>query len=119
MEQTDSDTQATIRNDYFWNHYPVAAMFVNEERIRNCLHRQKLLSVGQLIQESRQDLRRIVNLGEKSIDRIESYLTEVGLSLADSNLGNALNEAAKRMGYELRQHDVEKAVNNATRKPVK
>jgi hypothetical protein len=106
-------------SEYFWDHYPIAAMFVNEERIRNCLHREKILTVGQLIGYSRHDLKRIVNLGEKSIDRIELYLTYEGLTLRNADLGLALVDAAKRMGYEIRQKDVSQVVNHSTRIPVK
>jgi len=52
-------------------------------RSYNCLKREGVLTVGELVQKTEQDLLNIKNFGQKSIDEVRGKLTEMGLSLAD------------------------------------
>jgi DNA-directed RNA polymerase subunit alpha len=56
-------------------------------RSYNCLKREGVSSVGELVQKSEQDLLDIRNFGQKSIDEVRAKLAEMGLSLADSRGG--------------------------------
>ncbi len=56
-------------------------------RSYNCLKREGIHTVGELVSRSRQDLLDIRNFGEKSIDEVQAKLAEMGLSLKDANLG--------------------------------
>jgi len=50
-------------------------------RALNCLKRDNIIYVGELIQKNYEDLRAIKNLGRKAIDNIRATLGEAGLSL--------------------------------------
>lgn len=50
-------------------------------RVRNCLNREKILTLGQLINYRRDELLQIQNLGKVCITEIESSLSEYGLTL--------------------------------------
>ena len=52
-------------------------------RSYNCLKREGVDSVGDLVQKSEQDLLDIRNFGQKSIDEVRAKLEEMGLGLAD------------------------------------
>jgi DNA-directed RNA polymerase subunit alpha len=52
-------------------------------RSYNCLKREGVSSVGELVQKTEQDLLDIRNFGQKSIDEVKGKLQEMGLSLAD------------------------------------
>ncbi len=56
-------------------------------RSYNCLKREGVSTVGELVQKSEQDLLDIRNFGQKSIDEVRAKLVEMGLSLADSRGG--------------------------------
>ncbi len=56
-------------------------------RSYNCLKREGVTSVGQLVDKSEQDLLDIRNFGQKSIDEVKLKLAEMGLSLKQRNLG--------------------------------
>ena len=56
-------------------------------RSYNCLKREGIHSVGELISRSEQDLLDIRNFGAKSIDEVKAKLVEMGLSLKDSAPG--------------------------------
>ena len=56
-------------------------------RSYNCLKREGIHSVGELLSRSEQDLLDIRNFGQKSIDEVKSKLAEMGLSLKDSAPG--------------------------------
>jgi DNA-directed RNA polymerase subunit alpha len=56
-------------------------------RSYNCLKREGIHSVGELISRSEQDLLDIRNFGAKSIDEVKLKLHEMGLSLKDSAPG--------------------------------
>ncbi len=58
-------------------------------RSYNCLKREGVSTVGELVQKSEQDLLDIRNFGQKSIDEVRMKLTEMGLSLADYSGGGA------------------------------
>jgi DNA-directed RNA polymerase subunit alpha len=50
-------------------------------RSYNCLKREGVVNVGQLVEKSEQDLLDIRNFGQKSIDEVKQKLAEMGLSL--------------------------------------
>ncbi|HEY6739091.1 MAG TPA: DNA-directed RNA polymerase subunit alpha, partial [Actinopolymorphaceae bacterium] len=56
-------------------------------RSYNCLKREGIHTVGELISRSEQDLLDIRNFGAKSIDEVKQKLAAVGLSLKDSAPG--------------------------------
>jgi DNA-directed RNA polymerase subunit alpha len=50
-------------------------------RSYNCLKREGVTTVGELSEQSEEDLLEIRNFGQKSIDEVKAKLTELGLSL--------------------------------------
>ena len=56
-------------------------------RSYNCLKREGIHTVGELITRSEQDLLDIRNFGSKSIDEVKTKLAELGLGLKDSASG--------------------------------
>ena len=56
-------------------------------RSYNCLKREGIHTVGELITRSEQDLLDIRNFGQKSIDEVKAKLAEMGLALKDSPAG--------------------------------
>ncbi len=56
-------------------------------RSYNCLKREGIHTVGELISRSEQDLLDIRNFGSKSIDEVKGKLVEMGLALKDSAPG--------------------------------
>ncbi|GAB3191337.1 DNA-directed RNA polymerase subunit alpha [Nesterenkonia suensis] len=56
-------------------------------RSYNCLKREGIHTVGELVARSEADLMDIRNFGAKSIDEVKDKLTELGLSLKDSPAG--------------------------------
>ena len=56
-------------------------------RSYNCLKREGVHTVGELITRSEQDLLDIRNFGSKSIDEVKAKLAEMGLALKDSPAG--------------------------------
>jgi len=56
-------------------------------RSYNCLKREGIHTVGELITRSEQDLLDIRNFGSKSIDEVKAKLAEMGLGLKDSPAG--------------------------------
>ena len=56
-------------------------------RSYNCLKREGIHTVGELVSRSEQDLPAIRNFGSKSIDEVKEKLTELGLALKDSAPG--------------------------------
>ena len=56
-------------------------------RSYNCLKREGIHTVGELISRSEQDLLDIRNFGAKSIDEVKAKLHEMGLALKDSAPG--------------------------------
>lgn len=53
-------------------------------RSYNCLKREGIHTVGELVSRSEQDLLDIRNFGSKSIDEVKAKLAELGLALKDS-----------------------------------
>ena len=60
-------------------------------RSYNCLKREGIHTVGELVTRSEADLMDIRNFGAKSIDEVKAKLTELGLSLKDSPAGMDLS----------------------------
>jgi len=56
-------------------------------RSYNCLKREGIHSVGELVARSEQDLLDIRNFGAKSIEEVKQKLTDMGLALKDSPPG--------------------------------
>ena len=56
-------------------------------RSYNCLKREGIHAVGELISRSEQDLLDIRNFGQKSIDEVKGKLGSMGLALKDSPPG--------------------------------
>ena len=52
-------------------------------RSYNCLKREGVQTVGELVQKTEQDLLDIRNFGQKSIEEVKQKLQEMGLGLAD------------------------------------
>ena len=50
-------------------------------RSYNCLKREGVTTVGELVQKAEEDLLEIRNFGQKSIDEVKAKLEEMGLSL--------------------------------------
>jgi len=50
-------------------------------RVFNCLRRNKITKVGQLLEKSEQELLSLKKLGRKSLEEIQQYLKERGLAL--------------------------------------
>ncbi|MDR2257094.1 DNA-directed RNA polymerase subunit alpha [Galactobacter valiniphilus] len=63
-------------------------------RSYNCLKREGIHSVGELVARSEADLMDIRNFGAKSIDEVKAKLVELGLSLKDSPAGYDLSAHA-------------------------
>ena len=56
-------------------------------RSYNCLKREGIHTVGELVNRSEADLMDIRNFGSKSIDEVKAKLTSMGMSLKDSPVG--------------------------------
>ena len=56
-------------------------------RSYNCLKREGIHTVGELVNRSEADLLDIRNFGSKSIDEIKAKLVSMGMSLKDSPVG--------------------------------
>lgn len=54
-------------------------------RSYNCLKREGVTTVGELVQKSEEDLLEIRNFGQKSIDEVKAKLEELGLSLSNKD----------------------------------
>ncbi|GAC1535408.1 MAG: DNA-directed RNA polymerase subunit alpha [Marmoricola sp.] len=67
-------------------------------RSYNCLKREGIHTVGELVTRSEQDLMDIRNFGAKSIDEVKAKLVEMGLSLKDSAPG--FDPAAALAAYD-------------------
>lgn len=65
-------------------------------RSYNCLKREGIHTVGELVSRSEQDLLDIRNFGSKSIDEVKEKLVELALSLKDSAPGFDPLQAADR-----------------------
>ena len=51
------------------------------ERPRNCLKRAQVNTIGELVEQTADDLLAITNFGQKSLDEVIQRLDERGLSL--------------------------------------
>ncbi|MEV2276008.1 DNA-directed RNA polymerase subunit alpha [Nocardiopsis sp. NPDC049922] len=69
-------------------------------RSYNCLKREGIHSVGELVARSEQDLLDIRNFGAKSIDEVKQKLVDMGLSLKDSPPGFDPSAAADSYGSD-------------------
>src|SRR5680860_941714 len=56
-------------------------------RSYNCLKREGVSTVGELVQKTEQDLLDIRNFGSKSIDEVKAKLAEMGLGLSEYGYG--------------------------------
>jgi DNA-directed RNA polymerase subunit alpha len=62
---------------------PIEALDLSE-RPRNCLRRAQIQSVGELVEQTPEDLLNITNFGQKSLEEVVAKLDELGLSLQAS-----------------------------------
>ncbi len=60
---------------------PIEALDLSE-RPRNCLRRAQIDTVGDLVQQTREDLLDITNFGQKSLEEVVSKLDELGLGIS-------------------------------------
>jgi DNA-directed RNA polymerase subunit alpha len=67
-------------------------------RSYNCLMREGIHTVSELVSRSEQDLMDIRNFGQKSIDEVTAKLAELGLSLKDAQPGADPYGAFERFG---------------------
>ena len=58
------------------------------QRSYNCLKREGIHTIGELVDRSERDLLNIRNFGQKSIDEVKDKLNTLGLSLKQSPLGD-------------------------------
>ncbi len=58
------------------------------QRSYNCLKREGIHTIGELVDRSERDLLNIRNFGQKSIDEVKEKLESLGLSLKQSALGD-------------------------------
>ncbi len=65
-------------------------------RSYNCLKREGIHTVGELVARSEEDLLDIRNFGSKSIDEVKETLAGLGLALRDSNPGFDPMQAIER-----------------------
>jgi DNA-directed RNA polymerase subunit alpha len=72
-------------------------------RSYNCLKREGIHTVGELVTRSEQDLMDIRNFGAKSIDEVKAKLVEMGLALKDSAPG--FDPAAALAAYDEDDYD--------------
>ena len=73
-------------------------------RSYNCLKREGIHSVGELVARSEPDLMDIRNFGAKSIDEVKAKLVSMGLALKDSPPGFEPESALG--GYDDEDDDV-------------
>jgi DNA-directed RNA polymerase subunit alpha len=59
---------------------PIEALDLSK-RLRNCLRRAQVQSVGELIEKTEEDLLNITNFGQKSLEEVVAKLDELGFSL--------------------------------------
>ncbi len=69
-------------------------------RSYNCLKREGIHTVGELLSRSEQDLLDIRNFGAKSIDEVKAKLVEMGLNLKDSAPGFDPQAALESGAYD-------------------
>ena len=62
---------------------PIEALDLSE-RPRNCLRRAQIQTVGELVEQTADELLNITNFGQKSLEEVTAKLDELGLSLAVS-----------------------------------
>ena len=55
------------------------------ERPMNCLGRENITTVGQILEYTEDDLLNLTNFGQKSLDELVAKLDELGLSLPTSS----------------------------------
>ena len=63
---------------------PIEALDLSE-RPRNCLRRAQIQTVGELVDQTADELLNITNFGQKILDEVAAKLDELGLSLRVSN----------------------------------
>ncbi len=82
-------------------------------RSYNCLKREGIHTVGELVARSEEDLLDIRNFGSKSIEEVKLRLHEMGLALKDSAPG--FDPLSATLSRELRQDDAETERTTTTR----
>lgn len=86
-------------------------------RTYNCLKKANILTIGELVQHSEQDLMNIRNFGKKSLTEVREKLAQLGLSL--KRIGDiGLSEGFEDMGDEEEEEGDEGAVEAEIEEPV-
>ncbi|HET6455681.1 MAG TPA: DNA-directed RNA polymerase subunit alpha [Armatimonadota bacterium] len=86
-------------------------------RTYNCLKKANILTIGELVQHSEQDLMNIRNFGKKSLTEVREKLAQLGLSL--KRIGDiGLSEDFEDMGDEEEEEGGEGAVEAEIEEPV-
>ena len=67
-------------------------------RTLNCLKRAAIYKVGEALEKSRDELLRIRNFGEKSLDELDERLREIGITHPGLRLDDAPSEAKEPVG---------------------
>jgi DNA-directed RNA polymerase subunit alpha len=84
LAETDSVTVGPAEDDSAPSDYAITIEELNlSVRSYNCLKREGLNTVGDLVQKSETELMDIRNFGQKSIDEVKTKLEELGLGLRE------------------------------------
>jgi DNA-directed RNA polymerase subunit alpha len=84
LAETDSVTVGPAEDDSAPSDYAITIEELNlSVRSYNCLKREGLNTVGDLVQKSEAELMDIRNFGQKSIDEVKTKLEELGLGLRE------------------------------------
>ena len=84
LAETDSVTVGPAEDDSAPSDYAITIEELNlSVRSYNCLKREGLNTVGDLVQKSETELMDIRNFGQKSIDEVKAKLEELGLALRE------------------------------------
>jgi DNA-directed RNA polymerase subunit alpha len=84
LAETDSVTVGPAEDDSAPSDYAITIEELNlSVRSYNCLKREGLNTVGDLVQKSETELMDIRNFGQKSIDEVKAKLEELGLGLRE------------------------------------
>jgi DNA-directed RNA polymerase subunit alpha len=94
IEIGPSDTDEALEEDY---NQPIEELNLTQ-RSYNCLKREGIHTVGELVARTEADLLDIRNFGQKSIDEVKVKLHGLGLALKDSPAGFDPVAAAQAYG---------------------
>jgi DNA-directed RNA polymerase subunit alpha len=79
-------------------------------RTYNCLKKANILTIGELVQISEQDLLNIRNFGRKSLNEVKDKLSQLGLSLKSSGEGESGGSYLDEEDEDMDMEDQESAL---------